>query len=173
MLHSAEAAFNFVIKALMVLVAISIAFFAVMIPVNLLLIKMQWGAIWWLHEAIEYALYVGVFLGAPAVLQQGAHVRVDFITANLSPSTSAKLERFVDAVGAIICAVLCIYGIRAALWEFEDGTLPDKDLRIANWIMLMVFSASFLMLTIEFLFRFRRADTIVTEESQDPTKAAF
>ena len=55
--------------------AVSIGLIAVLIPLNLLLIKMQWGSIWWLYEAVEYALYVGVFIGAPWVLRQGAHVR--------------------------------------------------------------------------------------------------
>ena len=39
--------------------------------------------------------------------------------------------------------------------EFIDGTLPDKDLRISNWIVVSFFSFAFLMLTCEFLLRMR------------------
>ena len=172
-LNILEAGFNWLIRFLIALVAASIGLFAILIPLNLLLIKMHWGAIWWLNEAVEYALYVGVFIGAPWVLQQGAHVRVDVFASALPTKYAILLERLIDSIGVGLCMVLCIYGLRGALWEFEDGTLPDKDLRIANWYMLAVFSISFFLLALEFMFRIRRANTIVAEESANPTKAAF
>lgn len=168
-----EAGFNRLAGWLIALVAASIGLFAVLIPFNLVLINLHYGGMWWLHEAIEYALYIGVFIGAPWVLQQGAHVRVDLAAIALPKTAAVFLERLIDAIGCGLCIVLFVYGLRAAMWEFEDGTLPDKDLRIANWAMLAVFAAAFLMLAIEFLFRLRRAGKIVDEEVADATKGAF
>jgi TRAP-type C4-dicarboxylate transport system permease small subunit len=147
-------AFNTFIAAL---VATSIGAFAILIPFDLLLRKMSWGNLPWLGEGIEYALYVGVFLSAAWVLQKGAHVRVDIIVAALPQRTAMNLERALDLVGALLCAVLCYYGISAAIIEYTDQTLPDKDLRIDNWYMMVAFALAFAMLTVEFLFRFRRA----------------
>ena len=65
------------------LVAVSIGLIAVLIPLNLFLVTLKWGSFPWLFEAVEYALYVGVFIGAPWVLRQGAHIRVDVVTAAL------------------------------------------------------------------------------------------
>ncbi|MCP4315740.1 MAG: TRAP transporter small permease [Hyphomicrobiales bacterium] len=172
-LEATEAGFNRLLQILIALVAGSIGLFAILIPFNLLLIKANWGAIWWLHEAVEYALYVGIFLGAPWVLQQGAHVRVDVFSTNLPRRLAVQLERLLDCFGAGLCVILCFYGARAAIWEFEDGTLPDKDLRIANWYMLAVFAISFFLLTLEFLFRFRRARAIVDEDASKSVKASF
>ncbi len=172
-LEVTEAGFNRFLRFLIALVAASIGLFAVLIPLNLLLIKANWGAIWWLHEAVEYALYVGIFIGAPWVLQQGAHVRVDVFSSALPHGIAVQLERLLDCFGAGLCGLLCYYGARAALWEFEDGTLPDKDLRIANWYMLAVFAASFFLLMVEFLFRLRRARTIVDEDTTKSMKASF
>ena len=62
-----------------------------------------------------------------------------------------------DVAGILLCLLLFFYGLRLALLEFEDGTLPDKDLRIDNWYMMAVFALSFLLLAIEFALRFRRA----------------
>ncbi|MGK0172939.1 MAG: hypothetical protein ACI9W2_004683, partial [Gammaproteobacteria bacterium] len=73
-LDTVERGFSALLDALIGVVALSIGLIAFAIPLNLLLVKMHWGNFWWLHEAIEYALYVGVFIGAPWVLQQGAHV---------------------------------------------------------------------------------------------------
>ncbi len=168
-----ETGFNRFLRFLIFVVAASIGLFAVLIPLNLLLIKTNLGAIWWLHEAVEYALYVGVFIGAPWVLQQGAHVRVDVFASALPRRAAVQLERLLDCFGVSLCGLLCFYGARAALWEFEDGTLPDKDLRIANWYMLAVFAGSFFLLAVEFLFRLRRARAIVDQDASDPVRASF
>jgi TRAP-type C4-dicarboxylate transport system permease small subunit len=152
-----EAGFNKLLLFLAALVAISIGLFAVLIPLNLLFIKMQLGGIWWLYEGVEYALYTGIFLGAPWVLHEGAHVRVDVLIVALPKNAGARLEQAMDGAGAALCMVLCYHGLRAAVSEFQDGTLPDKDLRIYNWIMMCVFASSFALLTIEFILRVARA----------------
>jgi TRAP-type C4-dicarboxylate transport system permease small subunit len=162
--------FNLFLAAL---VAISIGLIAILIPFNLLLVKAGWGSIWWLNEGIEYTLYVGVFIGAPWVLQQGAHVRVDVLTSALPAHLSARMEKFLDAAGIAICLLLCFYGLRAAIIEFQDGTLPDKDLRIANWYMMSVFTLCFALLAIEFFLRFHRAKEILSKEDQAMTEAGF
>jgi TRAP-type C4-dicarboxylate transport system permease small subunit len=162
-----DRSFNHLLTFLIRVVALSIGLMAVLIPLNLLLVKMTWGSIWWLHEAVEYALYVGVFIGAPWVLRQGAHVRVDVVTSALPNHISIRLEQAVDAGGAILCAALAFYGARMAMSEYEDGTMPDKDLRIPSWIMMMVFSVSFVLLTIEFAFRTTRPGEIVSSERSE------
>ncbi len=170
---SFETAFNRLTHFLISLVAISIGLVALLIPLNLFLIKTRLGAMWWLYEGVEYALYAGVFLGAPWVLQQGAHVRVDIFTTALPNNLAAKVEQALDLAGSILCLILFVYGLRGAMLEFEDGTLPDKSLRIDNWIILTVFALSFFMLAIEFFLRFRRAREILeiekhtTQDSRD------
>ena len=168
-----EDIFNRTISVLITLVAISIGLIAVLIPFNLFIVKTGLGSIWWLHEGVEYALYVGVFVGAPWVLQQGAHVRVDVLMSALPAKAATTLERALDLVGASLSLILCYYGVRLAISEFEDGTLPDKDLRIANWIMMVVFAFSFFLLAVEFLFRMRRAGEIVVSESTEKKEAGF
>lgn len=168
-----EAGFNWLIHALAAVVAVSIGLFAVLIPANLLLIKLEWGSIDWLYEAVEYALYAGVFLAAPWVLQQGAHVRIDVLTSALPKAVAARFEQALDTAGALLCLLLCFYGTRAAISEFRDGTLPDKDLRIEMWYFMAVFAISFLLLAIEFLLRFRRAREIVEKSETAASKAGF
>ncbi len=172
-LDAVEKLFNRLLQYSIAGVAVSIGLFALLIPLNLFLIKMQLGSLWWLNEAVEYALYVGVFMGAPWVLQQGAHVRVDVLVSVLPDKSAEKVETALNLVGASICAILCFYGMRATLWEFADGTLPDKNLRIANWYMLVIFSLSFCLLTIEFLFRLRSSRVLVDPKNTTSNKAAF
>jgi TRAP-type transport system small permease protein len=147
-------AFNTFIAAL---VALSIGAFAILIPLDLVLRRLRWGELPWLNEGIEYALYVGVFLSAAWVLNKGAHVRVDIVIAALPRRLAMRMEKLLDIMGAVLCAVLCYYGVVSAITEYVDQTLPDKDLRIDNWYMMAAFALAFAMLTIEFLLRFRRA----------------
>ena len=168
-----EAGFNRVVLYLAYLVALSIGLIAVLIPLNLFLIKTQLGSIWWLYEGVEYTLYFGVFIGAPWVLNQGGHVRVDVLTAALNTESAQRVERIMDFVGAVLCVLLCFYGSRVTLWEFQDGTLPDKDLRIPTGYMMAIFSTSFFLLAIEFLLRFRRAGHQSDEADRDKPKVGF
>lgn len=152
-----EALFNAFNTFIAGMVAASIGAFAILIPFDLMLRKLRWGNLPWLGEGIEYALYVGVFLSAAWVLQKGAHVRVDIIVAALPKRFAVRMEKALDIVGAVLCAVLCYYGVAAAITEFIDETMPDKDLRIDNWYMMVAFALAFALLTIEFLLRVRRA----------------
>ncbi len=152
-----EAAFEGMNRLIAALVALSIGVFALLIPLDLFLRKLGWGNLPWLHEGAEYGLYIGVFLSAAWVLNKGAHVRVDIVIAALPARTALRLEKALDIVGALLCAILCYWGLAGALGEYELGTLPDKDLRIPNWYMLLVFALSFALLAVEFLLRYRRA----------------
>jgi TRAP-type C4-dicarboxylate transport system permease small subunit len=157
MLDRLESAFGRLTLFLASLVALSIALFAILIPLDLLIRRLGWGNMPWLYEGIEYALYVGVFLAAPWVLRQRAHVRVDVIVSTLPQDLARRLEQALDLVGAVISGGLCYYGVRATITDFVEDSKPDKLLVIADWWMMLVFAIACLMLAIEFLLRLRNA----------------
>lgn len=138
-------------------VAFSIGLFALLVPLDLLLRQLGVGNLEWLHEGAEYVFYVGVFMSSAWVLRKGAHVRVDIVISALPQRGAVRLEKAIDLAGALLCLILCYFGIEGMIGEYQTGTLPDKDLRIPNWYMLLIFALAFALLTIEFLFRFRRA----------------
>ncbi|MCY4238387.1 MAG: TRAP transporter small permease [Rhodospirillaceae bacterium] len=152
------------------LVAVSIAGFAVLIPLDLVIRKLGWGNMPWLYEGIEYVLYLGVFLGATWVLQHNAHVRVDVVTASLPERTARALEFAVDIFGAMLCAFLCYYGVMATIRDYVDKSLPDKDLVLPNWYLMLAFAVAFFFLTIEFLLRARRA---ILDRVEEHTETGF
>jgi TRAP-type C4-dicarboxylate transport system permease small subunit len=172
-LNRLETSFNWLTLVFAILVAVSIGMITLLIPLNLALINLDLGGIWWLYEAVEYALYVGVFIAAPWVLHQGAHVRVDVLVTAMPDTIARKLDQFVNLIGIILCTTLMIYGLRATLSEFADGTLPDKDLRIANWYMIGVFTFAFLLLAVEFLFRLLRSIRSGEDDDGTTVRAGF
>ncbi|WP_147335736.1 TRAP transporter small permease [Pseudotabrizicola alkalilacus] len=138
-------------------VALSIGMFTLLVPLDFVLRKLRMGGLEWLNEGAEYFLFFGVFLSATWVLQQGAHVRVDIIISNLPARAAAWLERVMDLMGAALCGIMAYLGTRSTVSAYILGTLPDKDLRLPNWVVLTVFAVSFVLLTIEFLLRYFRA----------------
>ena len=107
------------------------------------------------------------------MLRHGAHLKVDVLTPALTIDASAKLEQLLDVIGILLCLLLCYYGVRATISEYVDGTLPDKDLRIFNWIILSVFAFSFFLLAVEFMLRARRAKEIVKKEDRAAAETGF
>lgn len=160
-----DAQFLFLNKVIAALVAASIGAFTVLLPFDFMLRKLRLGGLEWLNEGAEYFLYFGVFLSAAWVLQRGAHVRVDIILTLLPKRAAVWLERTMDLFGAVLCIVMAYFGARGGYFSYVLGTLPDKDLRIPNWIILAVFCIAFVLLAIEFLLRFYR--TIRDDRIQD------
>ncbi|EBA06702.1 TRAP transporter small permease [Sagittula stellata] len=138
-------------------VAGSIGLFAVLVPFDFFSRKLGLRGLEWLNEGAEYGLYAGVFLSASWVLYKGAHVRVDILLTALPKWAARKVERAVDLFGALLCFCMAYFGANGTLSAYAFGSLPDKDLQVPNWIVLAVFTVSFVMLAIEFLYRFRRA----------------
>ena len=78
-----------------------------------------------------------------------------------------------DIAGALLCALLCFYGSRVTIWEFQDGTLPDKYLRISTGYMIVILSASFFLLEIVFVLRSRLAGSLLDDPDSDKHRSGF
>jgi TRAP-type mannitol/chloroaromatic compound transport system permease small subunit len=152
-----ESGFHRLNSAIATLIGIVIGLWAILIPLNLLLVRMEWGNMPWLIAIIEYSLYAGVFLGAPWVLQVNGHVRVDVLIGGLSDRAGRRLELLIDLFGVLLCTVLVIYGVTSAIDDFELGEVNDKYVPLPGWQLLAVYIVAFAMLGIEFLIRARHA----------------
>lgn len=138
------------------LVGVTIGGFAVSISLDLALRLFGWGNLSGLNEIIEYLLFAGVFLGAPWVLRQGSHVRVDLLVSNLPAGLARMVDRLLDVLGCIICALLIHYGWVSldSAWVFQS--MQHKYFVMPEWVLLSVFVGCFVLLFIEFLFRLLR-----------------
>lgn len=74
---------------------------AVFIAINVVLRNLGLPVVYGALDAIQYALMIATFLGAPWVLSIGGHVKVDLITSNLSQRTAYALTRLTSAIGAV------------------------------------------------------------------------
>ena len=139
------------------LVGISIGLFALAIALDLVLRLLEWGNLPGMQEIVEYALYVGVYLAAPWVLRLNAHIRVDLLLSGLPRGLRAGMERLLDLAGIAISALMFWYGLQNLLAAKAFGAVQYGYYEVAEWLLLTVFVAGFVLLALEFLFRMIRA----------------
>jgi TRAP-type C4-dicarboxylate transport system permease small subunit len=115
------------------------------------------GNLPWVPELSEYDLFVFTFVGAPWVLREGAHVRVDILVAGLPPRAAAAAEIVGDLVGFLVSAGLLYFGYLAFEDAFVSGVKIYKTVTLSEWWLLTLIPLSSCLLCIEFLRRIVRA----------------
>lgn len=131
---------------------------ALVIAINVALRNLGLPVIYGALDAIQYALMIATFMGAPWVLAQGGHVKVDLITSALAPRAEAMLGRVTNLIGAVAAAILGWYGVQAALASAARGSMIRTSFVIPEWWMLAFVPASLTLCVIVFLRKVMRPD---------------
>ncbi|MGE0735855.1 MAG: TRAP transporter small permease [Alphaproteobacteria bacterium] len=142
--------------ALGILAAALFAFTALGITLDVIARNARLGGISWMLEVNEYALLVATFLGAPWVLHQGAHVRVDVLVVNLSRKWARRFDLASNTLGLACMAVITYYAIGVARASILQGAKIIKSFIIPEWWVFGIIAASGLLLMAEFVFRLVR-----------------
>lgn len=158
-----DAAFGRLYEIIGTLVGISIAGFVIGISVDLFLRLTKLGTLGGVQEVIEYTLFTGVFMTAPWLLRLGAHVRVDLLLGNLPRHVLILFERLIDVIGIIISLAMVWFSWINLSNSWIFNAVQRKYFNVPEWILLCVVLTSFVLLAIEFLFRFFRAEHIAEE----------
>lgn len=148
-------------RTLWVLAAMSagiLGVIAVVIAINVVLRNLGLPVIYGALDAIQYALMIATFMGAPWVLAKGGHVKVDLLTASLAPKAQAALSRLTNLIGAVSAAVLGWYGVQAALASAARGSMIRTSFVIPEWWMLAFVPASLILCVVVFLRKILRPD---------------
>ncbi|MGH1357904.1 MAG: TRAP transporter small permease [Burkholderiaceae bacterium] len=128
---------------------------AVLIPLDMLLRGTGAGSMPWLSEVVEYSIFAGVFLAAPWVLAENGHVRVDLLSAALSPAQARRLEIGLAILGFSICLAFIGIAIAGTLDAFEFGAVIRRSLAVPEWWLLGLFVVAMSLMAVEFLIRVR------------------
>lgn len=110
----------------------------------------------WANEVSEYALYLITLLTAPWLLRRGQHVRLDLILTAVPRRVAWLMEAAGDIVGFLVCIVMIRYAWLMTFEAYRNGSITIKNLIFPEWWMLAPLPVSFLLLAIEFVFRFHR-----------------
>ncbi|MCA3179047.1 MAG: TRAP transporter small permease [Burkholderiaceae bacterium] len=100
----------------------------------------------WIVEATEYALPLATFLAAPWLMFRYEHVRLDLLSATLSPRNLARIERIAAAVCLVVSLVIVWYSFAVILDTRKVGSLVIKSLVFPEWWLFVPVPICFLLL---------------------------
>jgi len=151
--------FDRTLRGLAVLSAGILGVIAVFIALNVVLRNLGLPVVYGALDAIQYALMIATFLGAPWVLSIGGHVKVDLITGALEARAGRILTRLTSAIGAVTSGVLGWYGLQAVLASAARGSMIRTSFVIPEWWMLVFVPISLGLCTIIFIRRLLYPET--------------
>jgi TRAP-type C4-dicarboxylate transport system permease small subunit len=125
----------------------------------------------WANEVSEYALYLITLLTAPWLLRRGQHVRLDLVLTAVPKRIAFIMEAVGDAIGFLVCLAMLRYATLMTYDAWRIGSITIKNLVFPEWWLLAPLPACFVLLAIEFVFRFHRL-LLNREKREEATSVA-
>ncbi|MBI3434865.1 MAG: TRAP transporter small permease [Proteobacteria bacterium] len=148
--------FGRLLDALAAAAALVLLAMVALVTADIVLRNLGGGGFAWANEVSEYALYGMTLLTAPWLLRRGQHVRLDLILIMVTTRVAWMLEFAGDVLGLATCLVLVRYGAAMTYDSWRIGSITIKNLYFPEWWLLAPLPLAFLLLAVEFVFRFRR-----------------
>jgi TRAP-type C4-dicarboxylate transport system permease small subunit len=158
-MNRASAAFGRLLDALAFMAALILLAMVVIVSVDIVLRNIMGAGIAWSNEISEYALYLMTLLTAPWLLRRGQHVRLDIVLTLVPPRAAWLMEALGDVLGFAVSVTLICYGLVMTFDSARLGAITIKNLVFAEWWLLAPLPAAFVLLAVEFVFRFQRLIT--------------
>jgi C4-dicarboxylate transporter DctQ subunit len=148
---SRRSALDLLIDALAIVAGALLCALVAVILVDVVARYLRWFSLAWGLEASEYMLYAITFLGAPWVLRERGHIAIELVVERLSGRARRLAARAVDALGALVCAVLFLFAC-VVLWRsYESGTMVHKSFVFPEWLVYVGMPPVFLLLVVIYL----------------------
>jgi TRAP-type C4-dicarboxylate transport system permease small subunit len=151
-----SAAYGRILDAMAVAAALILLAMVLLVTADILLRNTSGGGFVWSNEVSEYALYAITLLTAPWLLRRAQHVRLDLVLILVPTRVAWLMEAVGDLIGFATCVVLMRYGVAMTYESWRLSSITIKNLYFPEWWLLAPLPAAFLLLAIEFVFRFGR-----------------
>jgi TRAP-type C4-dicarboxylate transport system permease small subunit len=149
-------AFGRLLDALAMTAALTLLAMVIVVTADIVLRNTVSGGISWANEVSEYSLYLMTLLTAPWLLRRGQHVRLDVVLTVVPPRIAWLMEAVGDLLGFCVSVILVRYGAAMAYDSWRLGAITIKNLVFPEWWLLAPLPIAFVLLAIEFVFRFER-----------------
>jgi TRAP-type C4-dicarboxylate transport system permease small subunit len=108
------------------------------------------------NELSEFFLYLITMLSAPWLMRQGQHIRVDILLRAIPGKVAWAMEWCMDIAALACCVITFFYGVQSVIESRAAGSQLLKTFIIPEWWTLVPLPVTFLLLTVEVLFRIHR-----------------
>jgi TRAP-type transport system small permease protein len=167
-----SAAYGRLLNGLAAIAALTLLGAVLLVTADILLRNLTRSGFPWANEVSEYALFLITVLTAPWLLRRGQHIRLDILLAGVPSRLAWAMEIVADLVGFAVCVVLVRYSLVMTFDSFRLGSITIKNLVFPEWWVLAPLPACFILLAIEFVFRFHRLLTGEKGRRREATSVA-
>ena len=171
-MNRASAAFGGLLNVLAAVAALVLLGAVLLVTADILLRNLTRTGFPWANEVSEYALFFITVLTAPWLLRRGQHIRLDLLLAAVPSRLAWLMEATADIVGFSVCVVLIRYSLKMTIDSASLGSITIKNLVFPEWWVLGPLPACFILLAIEFVFRFHRLLTGEKGRRREATSVA-
>jgi TRAP-type C4-dicarboxylate transport system permease small subunit len=171
-MRTLSAAFGRLFDALALLAALVLLAMTLLVAADIILRNAAGIGFAWANEVSEYALYLMTLFAAPWLLRRGQHVRIDLLLTLVPLRVAWLMEAAADFMGFTVCLVLVRYGALMTYDSWRLGSLTIKSLVFPEWWLLAPLPLFFVLLAIEFVFRFHRLLTGPLTRRQEATSVS-
>ncbi len=151
-----SALFSRLLDFLAVVAAVTLLAMVALVTADIILRNTLGFGFAWSNEVTEYALYLITLLTAPWLLRRGQHVRIDMMLVLVPPRLAWMCEAAADLIGLAASLVLVWYGAVMTVQSARLGSLTIKNLVFSEWWLLALLPICFVLVALEFIFRFHR-----------------
>jgi len=155
-MQRASAAYERLLNLLAAAAALILLGAVLLVTADILLRNLTRTGFPWANEVSEYALFFITVLTAPWLLRRGQHVRLDLLLAAVPARLAWLMEMTADLVGFAVCVVLVRYSLVMTWDSYRLGSITIKNLVFPEWWTLAPLPVCFVLLAVEFVFRFQR-----------------
>ena len=137
----------------------------------------------WVVQFNEYSLLWITFLGTGWLLSRDKHVSIQVLTHRLSNRMNKVLALIHNIIGAILCGILCWYGVYTTSDHFIRKVVDVQSVDVLKSLVIMVIPLGFFLLTLQFLRKFivllmdkntdgagEHSDAAFTEDTEESEK---
>jgi TRAP-type transport system small permease protein len=167
-----SAAYERLLNGLAAIAALTLLGAVLLVTADILLRNLTRVGFPWANEVSEYALFLITVLTAPWLLRRGQHIRLDLLLAALPARLAWLIEGIADVIGFATCAVLIRYSLVMTWDSYRLGSITIKNLVFPEWWTLWPMPACFILLAVEFVFRFHRLLTGEKGRRREATSVA-
>lgn len=151
-----SAAFGRLFDGLAIVAALILLAMVTLVTTDILLRNLLIRGFVWANEVSEYALYMMTLLTGPWLLRRGQHVRLDLVLTAVPRHIAWRMEAAGDVLGFVVSLIMIWFGALMTIDAWRIGAITIKNLIFPEWWLLAPLPAIFVLIAIEFVFRFLR-----------------
>ena len=107
----------------------------------------------WSLDIATYALLYLALIGAPWLLKEDGHIKIEIITSRLTERTQAFITGVTSVIASLACAVFCWQATILTLESYSEGHFIDRSIVVSRYLVVWVIAFGTFFLSIQFARR--------------------